>query len=185
MARGGHGVPAPFSSWQLGRCCGLSFVGQREVLEELQPCVRCIPCSICWAPSRVQAHMQYVQEHVDHGGTTGALLDWLWRHRDGDTFKPKDKRHVRSGRGLQRLWQSLCRGSKVADLQMLLPGDASSCPASVCNPEVAPCRVMDCHSCLPAVGVDTACSGEDTSPTASPGLSDEGMCQGTRVVSCS
>lgn len=170
LVRDGHGLPASLSSWQLGRCRGLSFVGQREVLEEPQPCVRFIPCSTCWAASCVQAHMQYVQEHVDHGGISGALLHWLWRHRDGDTLEPRDKNRVRSGLGLQ----SLCRGRNVAELQMLLPGDASSCPASVHNSEVASQRVMDCYSCLPDLGVDTACSGEETSPTASPGLSNEG-----------
>lgn len=185
LIRGGRGVPAPLSSWQLGRCCGLSFVGQREVLEEPQPCVRFIPCCICWAPNSVQAHMQFIQEHVDHGGTSGALLHWLWRHWDGDTFEPRDKSRVRSELGLQRLWQSLCRGRDVAELQMLLSGDASACPASVHNPEVASHRVMDCYPCLPALGVDTACSGEETSPTASPGLSSEGTSHGTRVVSCS
>lgn len=144
------------------------------MLEEPQPCVRLIPCSTWWAPGRVQGHLQYIPEHVDHGGTLGALLPWLWRHWDGDTLEPGDKSHVRSALGLQRLWQSLCRGRNVAELQMLLPGDASSCPACVHNPEVASQRVMDCYSCLPALGVDTACSGEETSPTASLGLSGEG-----------
>lgn len=101
-------------------------MGQREVLEEPQPCVRFNPCCICWAPNCVQAHMQFIQEHVDHGGTSGALLHWLWRHWDGDTFEPRDKSRVRSELRLQRLWQSLCRGRNMPELQMLLSGDTSA-----------------------------------------------------------
>lgn len=63
-------------------------MGQRKVLEEPQACVRFIPCS------RVQAHMKHIQEHVDHGGTSGALLHWLCKHWDGDTFDPGDKSRV-------------------------------------------------------------------------------------------
>lgn len=135
------------------------------------------------APVGHQAHMQCKQEHVDHGGTSGALLHWLWRHWDGDTFEPGGKSRVRSGLGLQRLWQSLCRGRNGAELQMLSPGDAA--PAQLLFTTLKWHRVMDWHSCLPALGVDTACSGEESSPTAIPGLSNEGMSQGTRVVSCS
>lgn len=65
------------------------------------------------------------------------------------------------------MWQS-CR---CCCLEMAAPVHN---PASVHSPEVASHRVMDCYSCLPALGVDTACSGVETSPTANPGLSDEG-----------